>query len=114
MCDCICVHVIISPRTVFVARNCSAGLRKKLCVIDLCWFVLCSLLVVVRGQEHDASDYCIPSACSTFYLSAIYRLSVAQKLARAVPMSGGEGEDRSMQRAADAAGVEWEAGAEQG
>lgn len=29
-------------------------------------------------------------------------------------MSGGEGEERSMQRAAAAAGVEWEAGAEQG
>ena len=47
-------------------------------------------------------------------LGDIFRLSVAKKLARAVAMSGGEGEERSMQRAAAAAGLEWEAGAGQG
>lgn len=44
----------------------------------------------------------------------MYRLTVAKKLSRAVAMSAGEGEERSMQRAAAAAGLEWEAGAGQG
>lgn len=68
--------------------------------------------LVDRTHPHDHVDDVIPFfAC---FLVDIYRLAVAKKLSRAAAMTAGDGEEKSMQRAAAAAGLEWEAGAGQG
>lgn len=51
----------------------------------------------------------VPLACRSWLaLDARDRLIVAKKLSKAVALSAGEGEERGMQRAAAAAGLEWD------